>query len=72
MTVQVELLPLPSAALAVMVAVPEERPVTLPEESTEATLLLEEDHLTLRLEALEGRTVTERLRDEPAARDICL
>ena len=54
---QLAVLPLPSAAVAVMVAVPAATAVTTPEELTVATLVLLLDQLIFLLVALDGLTV---------------
>ena len=57
-TLQLALFPLPSFAVAVIVAVPTATAVTLPFESTVATDVLEDFHVTALLLALLGLTVT--------------
>jgi len=63
------LLPLVSAALAVIVAVPAETPVTVPLELTVATLVLLLDQVTFLLVAFVGATVAVTALVDPAARE---
>ena len=56
-TVQDPYFPLPSVAVALMVAVPALTPVTTPDELTTATDVSEDDQATAGLEASEGLTV---------------
>ena len=56
-TEHVALFPLPSLALQVMIAEPEDLAVMSPELLTVATLVLLDDHVTLLSVALEGETV---------------
>ena len=55
--VQVAYFPLPSAAVAVIVAVPADTAVTRPSASTVAMDSLEDDHVMFLFEALVGATV---------------
>lgn len=56
----------PSAVVTVMFAVPSARAVTIPDELTVATLLLEVLQLTFLLEAFAGSTMAERVVVSPA------
>ncbi len=67
-TLHVAFLPLPSAALAVIVAVPSFTPLTTPLEVTEAIFLLEEDHAILLLTFFFGVTLAVSFFVAPTAR----
>ena len=67
-TLQLALLPLPSFAVTVIVAVPGPTAVTLPFESTAATDVLEDFHVTALLLALLGLTVTVKVSVAPVFR----
>ena len=67
MTVQLAVLPLPSLAVAVMVAVPAAMPVTVPPEVTVATEVLLLDQVTVLFSAFEGLTVAERVSEAPTS-----
>ena len=64
-TLQLALLPLPSFAVALIVAVPGPTAVTFPLESTVATAVLEDFQVTVLLLALLGLTVTVKVSVAP-------
>jgi hypothetical protein len=63
---------LPSAVIAVIVAEPADKAVTMPEESTVARKVLEEDHDTVLFVALVGATVAVSCRVSPANKEAVL
>ena len=58
----------PSAVLAVIVAVPDEIPVTFPSEATEATFVLLLDQVYFLFEAFDGATEAVRVMLSPGVR----